>query len=103
MLGITATNQQLSVAHDYQFEITRQPTDATHKIKPDSGPIGVAVNGVPLFEPTTQGPVERAPVYVPTFWPQVSWRNVVDMQVVAMITTTTTTLHRCASFNSWGK
>ena len=60
MRGITATNQQFPVAHDYQFKIARQPTIATRKIKPDSGPIGVAVNGVPLFDPTTQGPVDRA-------------------------------------------
>ncbi len=60
MVGITATNQQLPRPHDYSFQITRRPKVSTQKVVPDSGPIGVAVNGVPIFDPSTQGKVDPA-------------------------------------------
>jgi|TARA_B110000483_G_scaffold58675_1_gene73256 hypothetical protein len=57
MTGITATNQQIPQIHNYQFHITRTPKITKIKEVPDSGAIGVAVNGIPLFDPATQGPV----------------------------------------------
>lgn len=57
MTGITATNQQFPVKHNYEFSITNSPKVSAIKTTPDSGPIGVAVNGIPIFDPATQGPV----------------------------------------------
>ncbi|MDG1030933.1 MAG: YHYH protein, partial [Alphaproteobacteria bacterium] len=60
MQGITATNQQVPRLHDYDFKIIRKPKPSSTKTKPDSGAIGVAVNGIPLFDSTTQGRVNPA-------------------------------------------
>ena len=57
MTGITATNQQFPVKHNYEFSITNSPKVSAIKTTPDAGPIGVAVNGIPIFDPATQGPV----------------------------------------------
>ena len=54
MVGITATNQQYPRTHSYQFAFPRTPMAASPTV-PAPGPIGVAVNGVPLFSPWTQG------------------------------------------------
>ena len=59
MEGIEATNQQFPTVHDYQFKITRNPIKNLKKVKTDAGPIGVAVNGVPIFDPSTQGKVNK--------------------------------------------
>ncbi len=59
MEGIEATNQQFPTVHDYQFKITRTPIKNSAEIETDAGPIGVAVNGVPIFDPSTQGKVDR--------------------------------------------
>jgi hypothetical protein len=53
MVGITATNQQYPRPHNYQFTFPRTPMAASPTV-PAPGPIGVAVNGVPLFSPWTQ-------------------------------------------------
>ena len=53
MVGITATNQQYPRVHSYQFAFPRTPMAASPTV-PAPGPIGVAVNGVPLFSPWTQ-------------------------------------------------
>ena len=60
MVGITATNQQMPRQHAYSFKITRSPKVSSKKVVPDSGPIGVAVNGIPIFDPSTQGKVDPA-------------------------------------------
>ena len=58
MLGITATNQQFPVPHDYTHSFPLIPRPAATPIPTEPGPIGVAVNGIPIFDPSTQGPVQ---------------------------------------------
>ena len=59
MEGILATNQQFPTEHSYQFKINRRPRQLEVKAVPDAGPIGVAVNGIPIFDPSTQGPINK--------------------------------------------
>ena len=59
MEGIIATNQQFPTEHSYQFKINRKPKQLVVKKIPDAGPIGVAVNGIPIFDPATQGPADK--------------------------------------------
>jgi len=56
MIGIRASNQQFPAAHDFEFEINRSPRYQQNTTATEPGAIGVAVNGVPLFNPDTQGP-----------------------------------------------
>ena len=58
MNGITATNQQFPRAHNYTFRIDRRPRPEGRKTPTEAGPIGVAVNGIPIFDPSTQGRVD---------------------------------------------
>ena len=58
MEGIFATNQQFPRMHQYEYNITRTPKKANQPTSTDTGAIGVAVNGVPIFDPFTQGPVD---------------------------------------------
>lgn len=58
MKGITGTNQQFPRPHDYEFTITRSPQKASKPFYPEPGAVGVAVNGIPIFDPATQGPVD---------------------------------------------
>ena len=59
MNGITATNQQVPIPQDFtganawHFPLT--PTVAATKVAAVDGPIGIAVNGVPIFNPCKQG------------------------------------------------
>ena len=57
MTGITASNQQFPAAHDFEFEILQHPQLASRPTMTEAGPVGVAINGVPIFDPSTQGPV----------------------------------------------
>lgn len=59
MTGIEATNQQFPSVHDYEFEIDTAPRLESRTTPTQAGPIGVAVNGIPLFDPSTQGPRQR--------------------------------------------
>lgn len=59
MRGITATNQQFPSEHHCEFEILLSPKLAPRPTGTDAGPVGVAVNGVPIFDPSTQGPADR--------------------------------------------
>ena len=59
MVGIDATNQQVPISHNYQFTITRSPVVNKTKVATEAGAIGVAVNGVPIFDPSTQGKVNK--------------------------------------------
>ena len=59
MVGIDATNQQVPINHNYQFTITRSPVVNKTKVATEAGAIGVAVNGVPIFDPSTQGKVNK--------------------------------------------
>ena len=60
MVGINTTNQQVPISHNYQFEITRSPVINKTKVATEAGAIGVAVNGVPIFDPSTQGKVNKS-------------------------------------------
>lgn len=59
MEGIVATNQQFPTTHQYEFKIKTNPKKSASKFKTDAGAIGVAVNGVPIFDPSTQGKVDK--------------------------------------------
>ncbi|GAB2183059.1 YHYH protein [Roseibium sp. LAB1] len=59
MRGILATNQQFPSVHHYEYEILLDPALARQPTKTGAGPVGVAVNGVPIFDPSTQGPADR--------------------------------------------
>lgn len=56
MLGIEASNQQFPSIHNYEFRVPRNPQFQQTPTPTTAGAIGVAVNGVPLFNPDTQGP-----------------------------------------------
>ncbi|WP_299820754.1 YHYH protein [uncultured Roseibium sp.] len=60
MRGIVGTNQQFPAVHNYEFEILLDPELAARPTPTDAGPVGVAVNGVPIFDPSTQGPADRS-------------------------------------------
>jgi phosphatidylethanolamine-binding protein (PEBP) family uncharacterized protein len=59
MNGITATNQQVPLAQNFTganaWRIPLLPTVAATNVSANDGPIGIAVNGVPLFNPCKQG------------------------------------------------
>lgn len=56
MVGITGSNQQFPRPHAYRFEIQLSPRLSGRPTDTEPGAIGVAVNGVPIFDPSTQGP-----------------------------------------------
>ena len=56
MKGIKATNQQYPREHAYEINLPLNNAIASNQTKTEPGPIGIAVNGVPLFDPGTQGP-----------------------------------------------
>jgi hypothetical protein len=59
MNGIVATNQQVPLPQDFTganaWHVPLLPTIATTKVAAVDGPIGVAVNGIPIFNPCKQG------------------------------------------------
>lgn len=59
MNGITATNQQVPIPQNFTgtnaWKIPLNPTVAATKTSALDGPIGLAVNGVPIFNPCKQG------------------------------------------------
>lgn len=59
MNGIVATNQQVPIPQDFTganaWHFPLLPTVAATKIAALDGPIGIAVNGVPIFNPCKQG------------------------------------------------
>lgn len=59
MRGIKATNQQYPRPHAYDINIPARPERAARPIPTKPGAIGIAVNGVPLFDPSTQGPIDH--------------------------------------------
>jgi YHYH protein len=59
MRGIIGTNQQFPTVHNYDFEILLKPKVASSPTPTEAGPMGVAVNGIPIFDPSTQGPINR--------------------------------------------
>lgn len=56
MEGITASNQQFPIIHNHQTSIPLSPKMSGKTRATVAGPIGVAVNGISLFNPDTQGP-----------------------------------------------
>lgn len=56
MVGITGNNQQFPSIHHLDFSLPRHPTLAASPTQTVPGAIGVAINGVPIFDPSTQGP-----------------------------------------------
>ncbi|MCP4935371.1 MAG: YHYH protein [bacterium] len=58
MKGITASNQQFPTIHDHNITITRSPQESWLTKSTAPGAIGIAVNGVPIFSPDTQGPMQ---------------------------------------------
>lgn len=59
MNGITASNLQVPVAQNFfgtkAWKIPLVPVVATSKTAATDGPIGIAINGVPIFNPCKQG------------------------------------------------
>ena len=59
MTGITATNQQVPIPQAFTgsnaWRLPLVPAVATTKTSATDGPIGVAINGVPIFNPCKQG------------------------------------------------
>ena len=60
MKGITASNQQFAITHNHQTSVNLSPKISGSKIATVAGPIGVAVNGISLFNPDTQGPIQSS-------------------------------------------
>lgn len=57
MVGITASNQQFPITHNHETTIPLSPREAGKSTPTVPGPIGIAVNGISLFSPDTQGPI----------------------------------------------
>lgn len=59
MNGITATNQQVPIPQNFTganaWKIPLEPKVAASKVAAVDGPVGIAVNGVPIFNPCKQG------------------------------------------------
>ncbi|MEP3428274.1 MAG: YHYH protein [Roseibium sp.] len=60
MRGIIGSNQQFPSVHNFSFEILQKPILASTPTPTEAGPLGVAVNGVPIFDPSTQGPIKQS-------------------------------------------
>jgi hypothetical protein len=58
MKSIKRSNQQFPFEHNYSFTFLRNPTLAKSSTATEPGAIGVAVNGVPIFNPETQGEID---------------------------------------------
>ncbi len=56
MVGIVGNNQQFPTPHNLEFSMPRHPEIASSPTQTVAGAIGVAINGVPIFDPGTQGP-----------------------------------------------
>lgn len=59
MVGITSTNQQVPLPQNYRgdnaWKIPLHPVVASSPTATTGGPIGIAINGVPIFDPSNQG------------------------------------------------
>ena len=60
MTGITRTNQQFPITHNYTFRIRQNPRFTGSATPTVPGAVGVAVNGIPIFDPGTQGPLDAS-------------------------------------------
>lgn len=60
MVGIEGSNQQFPSIHNHETRIPLTPELGWIRTKTEEGAIGIAVNGVPIFSPDTQGPVQAS-------------------------------------------
>ena len=56
MIGITGSNQQFPSIHQIEAKLPKNFSLSSKVTNTEAGAIGIAVNGVPLFDPSTQGP-----------------------------------------------
>lgn len=55
MVGIVGNNQQFPSVHNLEFSLPRHPELASTPTQTVAGAIGVAINGVPIFDPSMVG------------------------------------------------
>lgn len=60
MLGITGNNQQFPSKHNMEIRLPLNPKKASRVTQTEPGAVGIAVNGVPIFDPSTQGPKQSS-------------------------------------------
>jgi len=60
MLGITGNNQQFPSEHNMEIRLPLNPKQASRVTQTEPGAVGIAVNGVPIFDPSTQGPKQSS-------------------------------------------
>ena len=60
MLGITGNNQQFPSKHNLEIRLPLKPKQASRVTQTKPGAVGIAVNGVPIFDPSTQGPKQSS-------------------------------------------
>ena len=60
MIGIKASNQQFPSTHQIEAKLPRNFSLNNITTNTEAGAIGIAINGVPLFDPSTQGPKDSS-------------------------------------------
>ena len=60
MLGITGSNQQFPTKHNMEIKLPLNPKHASRNTQTEPGAVGIAVNGVPIFDTSTQGPKQSS-------------------------------------------
>ncbi|WP_052702238.1 YHYH protein [Marinomonas sp. S3726] len=60
MIGITGNNQQFPSKHNMEIRLPLNPLQASRVTQTEPGAVGIAVNGVPIFDPSTQGPKQSS-------------------------------------------
>jgi len=60
MLGITGNNQQFPSEHNMEIRLPLNPKKSSRVTQTEPGAVGIAVNGVPIFDPSTQGPKQSS-------------------------------------------
>ena len=60
MLGITGNNQQFPSKHNMEISLPLEPKQSSRVTQTKPGAVGIAVNGVPIFDPSTQGPKQSS-------------------------------------------
>lgn len=90
MRGIRATNQQVPIPQNFTgsnaWRIPLTPVVSATKTSALDGPIGIAVNGVPIFNPCKQGGAAAPAAATPRCW--ASWTTATATPDVPTTTTT---------------
>lgn len=60
MIGITGNNQQFPSKHNMEVHLPLNPKQEPRVTQTKPGAVGIAVNGVPIFDPSTQGPKQSS-------------------------------------------